>query len=498
MTSQSIYNFLFSRYTLFTFSLFLILVSMSAWLSLSEYGLKINDKIYQIDAFFKTPHTFLRYITFSFGFFLMIFSFSLPLKKERIANSFMIVIATYFIPLFFLLNLITPDGLNLVSLILTIVSLVYIVFYKKIIILNFNEKILMLSFILIFYFFMYSAVIHGSNLRELDNYARFLFAIPIYLFLRDIKFNPSFIYSSINISGILIGLFALYLYFTDSQDRIYGFTSTATIYGNISMLHFLFSFILMLNANKQSTSLTLPLLGMIFSLIAVVLTVSRGPLLAVPFVFLFLLINHKRLLFNVKYIILCLLIITSSVYSSGMFNRIIDGYNDIRVQSMDNLTTSWKSSGSIIPRIIIWQGSLNMIKQEPYWGIGLDKFNENLVEQIKDKKISPIKLDPVNPSAGFNHAHNQYLDIYAKTGIYGLIFFLLTMLIYLKIFYANLTAKDNSLIFGLLGITTILSYFAFMLTHVVFAHQQSTLFMLYTLTIFASIISNTNNIKVSK
>ena len=81
------------------------------------------------------------------------------------------------------------------------------------------------------------------------------------------------------------------------------------------------------------------------------------------------------------------------MYSSGMFNRIIDGYNDIRVQSMDNLTTSWKSSGSIIPRIIIWQGSLNMIKQEPYWGIGLDKFNENLVEQIKDKKILLIGLD---------------------------------------------------------------------------------------------------------
>ena len=497
MTSQSIYNFLFSRYILFTFSLLLILVSMSAWLSLSEYGLKINDKIYEIEGLFKTPHTFLRYITFSFGFFLLIFSFSLSLKKERIVNSFMIVIATYSIPLFFLLNLITPDGLNLVSLILTIVSLLYIVFYKKMIILNFNEKLLILSFILIFYFFMYSAVIHGSNLRELDNYARFLFVIPIYLFLRDIKVNPNFIYNSINVSGILIGFFALYLYFTDSQNRIYGFTSTATIYGNISMLHFLFSFILMLNAKKQSTPLILPLLGMIFSLIAVVLTVSRGPLLAVPFVFLFLLINHKRL-FKAKYIVLCFLIITSIIYSSGMFNKIIDGYNDIRVQSMDNLTTSWKSSGSIIPRIIIWQGSLNMIKQEPYWGVGLDKFNENLVEQIKDNRISPIKLDPMNPSAGFNHAHNQYLDIYAKTGIYGLIFFLLTMLIYFKIFYTSLKAKDHSLIFGILGITTILSYFAFMLTHVVFAHQQSTLFMLYTLTIFASIISNRNNIEVSK
>ena len=72
------------------------------------------------------------------------------------------------------------------------------------------------------------------------------------------------------------------------------------------------------------------------------------------------------------------------------------------------------------------------------------------------------------------------------------------MFIYLRIFYTTLEFEDDTLIFGLLGITTLLSYFAFMLTHVVFAHQQSSLFMLYTLTIFASIISNRINLEARR
>ena len=82
--------------------------------------------------------------------------------------------------------------------------------------------------------------------------------------------------------------------------------------------------------------------------------------------------------------------------------------------------------------------------------------------------------------------------------MYGLILFLILMFVYLKIFYTSLEYEDDTSIYGLLGMTTLLSYFAFMLTHVVFAHQQSSLFMLYTLTIFASIISNRMNFKENK
>lgn len=453
-------------------------------------GLEILDLEFAEENIFKIPHTFLRFILFTAGYILLIYSFFRSLSKESAPNSLMRVAGTYSIFLFFILNLITPNGLNSVSLILTILSIVYILLYKKDILLNLNEKLLLLLSLLIFYFFISSAAYHNSDLREMDNYARFLFAIPVYLFLRDIKLKPMFIFNTINVSSILIGLFAIYLYVLGEQNRIYGFTSTATIYGNVSMLHLLLSFMLFLHAKKTSASTVLPLAGAIFATFGVILSASRGPLLAIPFIFLFLILNNKVLLFKIKYILLGFITILLLLYSTGISQRMIDGYNDIRSQNLNNLTTSWKKTGSITPRLIIWQGTVNMIKEQPYWGVGLDNFNENLVNQIKAKKISAIRIDPSNPSAGFNHGHNQYLDIFAKTGVFGFIIFLLFLLIYLRIFFMALSHGKDTMMFGTLGITTIISYFAFMLTHVVLAHQQSILFMLYTLTIFASIISN--------
>ena len=148
-----------------------------------------------------------------------------------------------------------------------------------------------------------------------------------------------------------------------------------------------------------------------------------------------------------------------------------------------------------MPRIILWKGSINMIKKNPYSGVGLDKFNKNIVNQINNKEIPPIRADFDNPSAGFNHAHNQYLDLFAKTGIFGLVLLLLLLSIYFKIFYFALSFENEIMVFGLLGVTTIISYSSFMLSHVVLAHQHSILFMLYTLMIFASIISNRINNK---
>ena len=514
------YHYVSSRNILLIFSIFFILISMFAPVSFSINGLttsqgisfKIHGKeiselfeVYSIygiyefimlgDNLFKLPHTFLRYIIFSFGFFLMIYSFSLPLKKSNelhliLKNSSLILIALYF-----LLNLITPNGLSIICLLLTIISIYYIIFCKRKIVMNVDEKILISLLLLIFYFILSSSISHNSNLRELDNYTRFLLVIPFYLFLRDIKIKPELIFNIINISSILIGLYALYALLVDGQGRIYGYTSTATIYGNISMLHFFFSFILF-NYNKNSSkTVTLSLLGMLFALLAVMLSGSRGSLLAIPFVFLFFLIKNKVFLFNAKYIVITLLTVILLSYLSGMSNRVIDGYNDMKLSNNSQLSTSWKSTGSIIPRIIVWKGSINMIKEKPYSGVGLDKFNENLVKQINKQEIPSIRIDFKNPSAGFNHAHNQYLDLFAKTGIFGLIIFLLILSIYFKIFYAALIFKNDTMIFGILGMTTIVSYLSFMISHVMLSHQHSILFMLYTLTIFASIISNRINNK---
>ena len=221
MINRLIYNFLLSRTILFTLSILIISISMSSWIGFSGYGLEILDLEFTKDNIFKIPHTFLRFILFTAGYLLLIYSFFRPLSEESTPHSLMRVVGTYSIFLFFILNLITPNGLNSVALILTIVSIFYILLYKKYILLNLNEKLLLLLSVLLFYFFISSAAYHNSHLREIDNYARFLFAIPVYLFLRDIKFKPMLIFNIINISSILIGLFAIYLYILGEQNRVY-------------------------------------------------------------------------------------------------------------------------------------------------------------------------------------------------------------------------------------------------------------------------------------
>ena len=512
------YHYVRSRNVLLIFSVFFILLSMFAPISFSINGLtsadisfrifdigliellrthSIND-IYKLiltdESVFRLPNTFLRYTLFSLGFFVMIYSFSVSLSKDSKLHPIIKNIALILIALYFLLNLITSTGLSLVSLSLAIISLHYIIFCKRKIVMNINEKILISLLLFIFYFFLSSSVTHDSNIRELDNYTRFLFAIPLYLFLRDIKINPELIFSSVNISSILIGLYALYASLIEGQSRVYGYTSTATIYSNISMLHFFFSFILFNHAKNSSKTTMLSLLGMLFAALAVALSGSRGPLLAIPLIFLFFLLQNRTFLFNIKYMVATLLMLALFSHFSGLTDRVINGYNDMNLNANSELQTSWKNVDSITPRFIIWKGSINMIKESPYSGIGLDKFNQNLVNQINNKEIPPIRLNN-NPSAGFNHAHNQYLDLFAKTGILGLTLFLLLLYAYFKIFYGALIFKNETMVVGLLGVTTIISYSCFMLTHVVLSHQHSILFMLYTLTIFASIISNRINNK---
>ena len=217
---------------------------------------------------------------------------------------------------------------------------------------------------------------------------------------------------------------------------------------------------------------------MLFAISAVMLTGSRGSLVAIPLVFLFFLFKNRIFLFNIKHIMATLLVIILFSYLSGVTDRIIHGYNDIKKNASSESSPSWKDKGSILPRIILWKGSINMIKKNPYSGVGLDGFNENIVNQINNKEILAIRVDPDNPS-----------------GIFGLILLLLLLSIYFKIFYFALSFKNETMVFGLLGVTTIISYSSFMFSHVVLAHQHSILFMLYTLMIFASIISNRINNK---
>ncbi|MFL2559657.1 MAG: O-antigen ligase family protein [Gammaproteobacteria bacterium] len=500
---NGIYNYIGKlRFPFVFLSLMMIGISMLNMklmgISLTNPFSDIWDLINSGERLFRLPDTFNRFVLFSFSFALIIYSFTFKKHKHvKISQPFEKIII-FLLILYFFLNLITPNGLNYVSIALTIISIIYLIFFKGEIVLNRNEKLLAISSILIFYFTLSSAIFHDSNIRELDNYARFLFIMPILILLKDIKISFKVISNTISLASIAIGLFAIYSFLFNSQVRVYGFTSTATIFGNISMLYFLFSFLLYTYSRQKSLSTALPLIGMVLALLAMVLSGTRGTLTAIPFVFIFLYIMNAKKIYNIgfKESSITILLILFFTITSGLSERMIDGYNDYKLYKNNVVTSSWKNSGSIMPRMIIWEGSMNMIKNHPIKGVGLDNFNASLDSQIMSKDIPPIRIDPKNFSAGFNHAHNQFLDIFAKIGIFGFLLILLLLYSFYRIFFDALKNK-NTQIFAILGLTTLICYFAYMFTHVILSHQQSTLFMLYTLTIFASLISNETNVENS-
>tara|TARA_Y100000766_G_C18461294_1_gene390692 strand:- start:186 stop:578 length:393 start_codon:yes stop_codon:yes gene_type:complete len=118
------------------------------------------------------------------------------------------------------------------------------------------------------------------------------------------------------------------------------------------------------------------------------------------------------------------------------------------------------------------------------FGVGLSDYNKSLENEIKIGNIPPIRKDPTNVTAGMNHAHSQYLDMFAKTGIIGFLILLFFLIMNMIIFLSSLKDRRYN-IPASLGLCSILSYAVFMLFHTVLSHQQSVLFM----TIFLSALA---------
>ena len=142
----------------------------------------------------------------------------------------------------------------------------------------------------------------------------------------------------------------------------------------------------------------------------------------------------------------------------------------------------------------IWKGAMNIIQENPLTGVGLGNFNKELGKQIDSKKISKIRRDLKNPTAGQNHAHNQYLDIYVKNGIFGFFTLIYFIFINFRIFFNNLNSKIfETRIISVLGVTLVSTYFAYMLNHTILSHQVSTIFMLLILITLLAIINYKKN-----
>ncbi len=130
---------------------------------------------------------------------------------------------------------------------------------------------------------------------------------------------------------------------------------------------------------------------------------SRGVWLALLVVCPILL--FKYVLRSKKHMVVALLILTSI---TGFFVTSPKFIN--RFKSITNVTTD----RSNVERILTWKCSIEMIKDHPVTGVGLDCYRRIFEKSYKTKDIKQ----------NIAHSHNNFIQMYAEAGVFGFLGFL--------------------------------------------------------------------------
>ncbi|MGF1737979.1 O-antigen ligase family protein [Photobacterium satsumensis] len=274
--------------------------------------------------------------------------------------------------------------------------------------------------------------LYGSFLYETIGYAsgeiRTLIAISLFTlcFPKDkisLKCLPHFLLLSAIISC------CYYLYIKFYLDIPRGAEPINPIPYSIALC--LFSIVSLYFFFKKKNNLIL-LAFLIFS-ITIVLTETRGAILTlfISLIFLlFLKIKEKR---NLKKIITTTVIgsIITLVFSYGIVNaRVNETVAEIKSINHGNYNTS------IGLRLQMWKASPKLVSINPAFGLG-NQHKEELQKLYKNGDIQE-SLALYAPT----HYHNQYIDKAIKSGVIGLILFLLV--IYYPAYYYYKNKKNRN------------------------------------------------------
>lgn len=234
------------------------------------------------------------------------------------------------------------------------------------------------------------------------------------------KTNGKFLIYALVLSGVWLCILSILQKLTGSftlapyeialgrVSAVYNSANALALYlGPISFLSLILIF---------SKNLKLKILGgvlfVIFFLV-IVWTKSRGGLIAEVIslaTFVYILLSQKRNIFSKTWFLIPVAIIIGSTL---FFYQIFLIYNHTPL----NYRQTIDDSDTLKIRYFLWQGSVDLIKDHPIFGAGLEGF--------RPLYQSRYKLHPTFEA--FQYPHNIFLTFWTETGIFGLIAFVLLL-----------------------------------------------------------------------
>jgi O-antigen ligase len=191
-------------------------------------------------------------------------------------------------------------------------------------------------------------------------------------------------------------------------------------------------------------------------------------------IFLVLLIYKGLIKFSIKntFVVFSLLLVVSLTPLSNKFHLYVVNISELIQQN--NINSS-NIDNSIKERVFFLNTALNIINKNQFTGIGFNKFEAIVENNIKERNLIIEARD---------HPHNDFLDLGVKMGLAGIISLLAFYLLLYKFFSKRL--DGNKSYFCVSGLSVLTSQFGYMMTQTQFTHHQAIAFFIVLLLFFAS------------
>lgn len=400
-------------------------------------------------------------------------------------QNWLVTLINFAVTLFFLSIFIIKGGYNAAPALLMLIGLgygVYALIKKPLLNLSKVDKWLIYSYLFYFLTFVLSLCINGGKMRDLDTASRVVFFVPILLLLLKYPIKTCVLSYSIPLGSIISLCVALYDKFIlnlrpEQNPRIMHIQG-----GDISMSLGILSLIIALYAHqKKDVKLTaLSVIGGLCGIVGSLLSTARGGWVALPVLLIVIIYRHslsKRFFLTFFGIMVATSIGISQMPNNRIMERIDVAQKDIQLY-LDN----HDGNTSLGARFEMWKSALEMAKEKPLFGWGIQGATEKR-KQETEEKIATGNIGQ------FTHAHNQYLDDLSKRGIVGLLALLAVLFVPLRAFMKKLkTTNDEIKLIATLGVAHILSVMIYGLSQGFLVHNSGTIFYFFLTIVFYAAI----------
>jgi len=320
------------------------------------------------------------------------------------------------------------------------------------------------------------ALISQGSWRGLDKPLKYFLALPCLFFVLRYPPRPRALWAGLAVGASLSGLVSLYQYLVQGMWRTEGFTN-AIQYGNLSLLMAIMCLIGAMTWPEGPRRLAWRLalgVGMVLGLVASLLSQARGGWLSLVFILPVLVwlvrryIPLKRLLVALGALGLSLALLVAAM-GPTLLHRLTLAVDEVR-----QYETTGHSDNSVGQRLAHWKAAWHMGLQRPLLG-----WTQAGYEQEKQRLVAAGEAPAV--VLVYGHAHNEFVDVFAKRGLLGLFSVLGLYAAVLWLFWPRLGQALSPERQGLqlAALMMPLAYLGFGLTQAFLGHNSGTMFYLF-------------------